>query len=351
MPIESIIVATASLQFAREITQLSTTQSIDLLANLSALASKSIATFSHSSVLAAYLKLNQVLMDRIPIETLKGKNPLDVKGKSKEIIIIDDDDDDEDDVSMVEGAGSKKRLIDRDGDSQMGSTAPVVPDLDSRTLASLLHIPSRAHLVSLLTLSTRYSASTRPALAAFLVSLLSSFPLRREEIVNTVMFGISSSSGSSEQRGGGLLREIWRGYVRSGSLAKLLVGERSVLIAPRLSDPALESEWPVFILLAELYSRCLMTLGDDEFYSAKNPLTLDEVIGLSSLWRNLAFALYWQEGSSNGWAGLNIVGTRISVIALRSLGVTMLNQIHAREYVHFRPFSIPHSALTPSTNY
>lgn len=38
----------------------------------------------------------------------------------------------------------------------------------------------------------------------------------------------------------------------------------------------------------------LHTLGDDEFFdSPTNPLSLDETVSLSAIFRNIAFALYW----------------------------------------------------------
>lgn len=54
----------------------------------------------------------------------------------------------------------------------------------------------------------------------------------------------------------------------------------------------------MLVLMVELYSRTLLTLGDDEFFAvgpatatSRNPLTVDEVIGFSALLRNVAFAL------------------------------------------------------------
>jgi ubiquitin-protein ligase E3 C len=345
MPLESIFSLAASPNFVNQIERMSTDDAVQLSANLAAFASKKINHFTNSRGVKEYLEVMQMLLDIIPIELLREKVvEADIKGKAKEIIIIDsdDEDDEENGVALVTGK-------DKDGDSKMDlstSKLPTATTIDPRTISFLAYLPAREHLVSLLNLSSRYSATTRPALAAFLVSLLASWSRKREEVLNTVMFGITSSSdsGTVGERGGGLLREIWRGYIRSSRLGKLLlatnVDRSSSSLLPILLDPCLRTEWPCFILLAELYSRCLLTLGDDEFYSAKNPLTLDEVVGFSAILRNLAFALYWQEGGSTakndmnnreGWEGLKVIGTRIKVIELRSLAVTLLNQIHARE--------------------
>lgn len=344
MPLESIFSFAASITFAPKIQGITKDAAVQLSANLAAFASKKVANFSNSRVVKEYLEVMQLLLDLIPVELLRERifELSDAKGKAKEIIIIDSDDEDEDDDTTTP-------LKDKDGDSKMGALSISTPTttIDPRTLSFLAYLPSREHLVALLNLSSRYSATTRPALAAFLVSLLASWSRKREEVLNTVMFGITSSSSvgsASAERGGGLLREIWRGYIRSSRLGKLLlttnVDRSSSSLLPILLDPTLRSEWPCFLLLAELYSRCLLTLGDDEFYSAKNPLTLDEVVGFSAILRNLAFALYWQEGGStaknegngrDGWEGLKVVGTRIKVLELRTLAVTLLNQMHARE--------------------
>jgi hypothetical protein len=92
----------------------------------------------------------------------------------------------------------------------------------------------------------------------------------------------------------------------------------------------------MFILLVELYSRTLLTLGDDEFHTpgSRNPLTVDEVIGFSALLRNVAFALYWQETQVNIKKAL-VSGTRATYEYLRSLATALLQQIHVRESVHF----------------
>jgi ubiquitin-protein ligase E3 C len=99
-----------------------------------------------------------------------------------------------------------------------------------------------------------------------------------------------------------------------------------------------------------MYSRSLVTMGDDEFYSSaggafgaaaaggansRNPLTLDEVIGLSGMIRNAAFAMYWQDdatAASSGPGADGVVGTggwrREDV---RALMTRFLQQVHARE--------------------
>ncbi|PRQ70668.1 hypothetical protein AAT19DRAFT_10825 [Rhodotorula toruloides] len=238
-------------------------------------------------------------------------------------------------------------------------------DLDARVRASLRHIASPAHVATVLALSNRYSASTRPALSGLLVTLLahlsspsltlstspssssspsSHAPSLRDQTLNALLYSPSAS---------GLLRELYRGYIRSSPLGRTLSSakrEKSGVVLAALADEKYKDEWPVLVLALEMYSRSLVTMGDDEFYSSaggafggaaaggansRNPLTLDEVIGLSGMIRNAAFAMYWQDDgtpASSGPGADGVVGTggwrREDV---RALMTRFLQQVHARD--------------------
>jgi ubiquitin-protein ligase E3 C len=354
MPLEAILVHAASPPLETELQTLEPEKAAHLLANVLAFSSKRIAGFSSSKVLNGYLRVLQLLLNRLPSSLFIEKRTEvaeDVKGKGKttEVMVIEDsDDEDEDDARVIQRArekvGTTRTAKDADGDITMApmATVPNPPPsnprttftLDPRTFTFLSSLASREHLTAVLTLSTRYSSTSRPYLASFLVSLLTTWPAKRDEIINTIVYGPSSGSGAGE-RGGGLLRELFRGYVRAGALGRLLgrAGkDQGGAIMQAVSDPTLGMDWTTLILLSQLYARCLLTLGDDEFYSTRNPLTLDEVVGLSGLLRNLAFSLYWQEGNFGaGESELVVVGTRMGIEALRSLATTLLQQIHARE--------------------
>lgn len=74
---------------------------------------------------------------------------------------------------------------------------------------------------------------------------------------------------------------------------------------------------PCLLFLAHLYCHYLLLTPDDEFFaeSSSNPLSLDEVLELAGIWRDLAF---W--GYMNGVAGLKS-GSE-DVRALFTRGVT-----------------------------
>lgn len=320
-----------------------------------AFAGKRIAGFPSGKVLSGYLNLLHALLDRLPSSLFAARKQAAEeggkgKGKAPEVIVIDDSDDEEDPEVVQKarqrvGASASTTLQDQDGDTEMSPLPPRASSsthltLDPRTLAFLATVHSREHLTSLLALSSRYSATSRPPLASFLLSLISTCPTKRDDIINVVMYSQVGGGGSAAgERGGGLLRELYRGYVRSGALSKLLANgaERSSAVVHALSDGTHAAEWSTLILLSELYSRCLLTLGDDEFFDpARSPLSLDEVVGLSGVLKNLAFVLYWQEGVVLGGGGLEerkVVGMRMGVEGLRMLATTLLQQIYARERV------------------
>jgi len=349
LPLDEILTWLASPGAAAPLAALDPEDAVHLLANVLAFGSKRVATFSSGKVVAAYLGVLNVLLNKLPkgaFAPKKNDGPLvvDVKGKGKEMIALigSDEDSDDGDPDIVELARRKVGTAanDGEGDVQMTlapATAPIAPtlSLEPRTTNWLNTLFSREHLTALLQLSTRYSASTRPALAAFLVSILSTFTHHRDSILSTVMYsGPSTPASGTAERGGGLLRELYRGYVRSSGVGRLLGNtQRGSAILAGLDDGKLVGDWPALIVLAELYSRCLLTLGDDEFHSARNPLSLDEVVGLSGQLRNLAFTLYWMEDSletAQGGAKL-VAGTRLTYEGLRSLATGLLQQIYARD--------------------
>lgn len=244
--------------------------------------------------------------------------------------------------------------VDEEEDMSTGSSSKARGSLDLFTYNSIESLTSEATLSAIVAASTRYSASSRPALSAFLVALIYSWPTRRESIVNTLVYSDMVAAGR------GIIRELWRGWVRTSGLMKAMVGStggagtssvttNSTIAA--LSNMQFKDDWPHLLLLAELYSRTLLTLGDDEFFASaanapsrvntattntRNPLTIDEVIGLSGLFRNIAFALYWQsEALANTATGQpNYVGTtKVSFEKLRGLSTHLLQMLHAREYV------------------
>ena len=327
-------------------------QAAHFLANLLSIGAQGGARWQRAQngkELVALLTAYKYLLGRIPVALLTrdgaASSPATVmvegKGKSRATAIdLSIDTDEDGDIAMtgpIPGVASSQR--EHKGKSTEGFV------VDATTYVTLLSMTREPFLSTIVQLSTRFSATSRPALSSFLVSLLYAFPASvKEGIVNSLVYSAQATSSS------GLLREIWRGWVRSSALARAIAsgtsstsGTVASAVFGALADPKLQQDWPHFILLAEMYARSLLTLGDDEFFGqssgetqahSRNPLGIDEVVGFSALLRNVAFGLYWQPevlvDPKKG--GPRFVGeTNVSAEALRKLATGLLQSLHARE--------------------
>jgi len=303
------------------------------------------------------------------VEQAQGKG----KGKSVAQAEVEaeegDEDSDEADEGFIERArravGASGPAAAGEDDTTMsgaGATATstttgatTAARLTPGTLRSLSLLAAPSHLVALLSLSTRHSSSTRPQLAQLLTTLLALLPpAQRASTLHTLLYAPGAA-------GLALPRELYRGYLRSGALARAIGASRErtmgIVQALGADEHARSGEWAVLLLVVDMYSRALVTLGDDEFYAAsgggggaggagaagRNPLSLDEVVGLSALARNVAFALYWSAGDATatsaplaGAQGRRVVsGTGCSWEEVRDVMTRFLQQVHARECVPF----------------
>lgn len=279
--------------------------------------------------LVTILDAFRICLDNLPTGLLAG----DSKGKSAATAI------DLEDGDMM--------ALD-DGPASISTSASGSAGLDPFTYSTIEQLASENLLSAIVAASTRYSGTSRPALSSFLVALIYSWPAKRETIVNTLVYSDMVAAGR------GVIRELWRGWIRSSALSKAISsssgqGSTNLIttITNTLNSETYKDEWPHLILLAELYARTLLTLGDDEFFAStgagpirgnaavsRNPLTIDEVIGLSGIFRNLAFALYWfPDLLKDAGTGQQkyVVGSKVSVEGLRSLSTQLLQMIHARE--------------------
>jgi ubiquitin-protein ligase E3 C len=243
--------------------------------------------------------------------------------------------------------------------------APVpLPPLDAKTLARLAILPSAPHMRSLVTVA---KGDGRPALATLILALNAAWPARKTRVLSSVL----------AHAGGSLLRELYRGWVRGSPVGRDESG--NALFGKSMSakiqniyslasvDEKTATVWPPLLLLVELYTHALLTMHDDEFFSsdhrhghgssaftlsaatapaaagatsdaaaaARNPLSLDELTGLSRQLLNIVFPLYWRDDAGEAGArmaaapvpgvpGLSWVGARERITAC-------LQAIHLRE--------------------
>ncbi|TFK46201.1 HECT-domain-containing protein [Heliocybe sulcata] len=283
---------------------------IHLIANMAAFAPPRYKALP-GPALGAYLELLSAVMASLPVNALDPPPP-----KSSTALPAStspwaqaDSDSDTDSDSPVQ-----VRVV-----SSFSAPAPPLPSLDSRTLKRLQTLPSPAHLNALLAAANK-SPSAQPRLYAFLLGLSLVWPGRRESVLGAAV----------AYAGGGMVRELWRGYVRGTAIGR---DER----AGGVLDPENAPEWPPLLLLTEMYAQALQTMGDDEFFStggsvSRNPLSLDELILFSRKLLNVAFVLYWrEEGAGGREAGGTVPGVGVSWEVVRERVTRCLVGIYDRD--------------------
>ncbi|KZT44623.1 ubiquitin protein ligase [Sistotremastrum suecicum HHB10207 ss-3] len=279
-----------------------------LIANLSTFAYPRFSKVS-GPVIQAYLSLISGLMETLPLGCFEIE-----KAKKADRWGAEEPDTDDDEIPVAVQVTSFE-------------LTPSIASLrlDQRTLNRLQAIQSPAHLQPLLAASSKHP-STRIALCNFILNLCDLMPSKRNNVL-----GSMAATGS-----GGLIREIYRGWVRVAPLGK----DESTRT---WSDPQLTPSWVTLLILTELFNHILLTMGDDEFFAsaapnatgARNPLTLDEVVAFSRQLLNVVFALF-TELDQRGLQQQGIRGLRMTWEMIRERGTQCLQAIHSRD--SRRPF-------------
>lgn len=289
---------------AQTLSSLALVDAIHLLANLAVFIPPRYKTLT-SQAFNAYLKITRLLIYKTPASAFK---PISEPTPTVNAWIeADNSSDDDDGHPAVAPPG------------QSESTKSISLSLDSRVRMRLRSLGSMEHASNLLAASLVHP-STRLELYSYFLTLYTAWPACRQDLLAAVL--VNSSSG--------LLRELYRGYVRSSPIGKD--------VEPRtLLDQSHVATWTPIIFLVDLYSQALRTMNDQEFFAShtlsssstsaiyRNPLTIDEVVSFSRQLMNIAFTLYWNEAlPAVEWIPVSWEGIRDKVTAL-------LQAIHARE--------------------
>ncbi|TPX33541.1 hypothetical protein SeMB42_g07460 [Synchytrium endobioticum] len=218
--------------------------------------------------------------------------------------------------------------VDHDDDEVMMPT--IQPrSVDPRLLKWLNILFDASHLggITKLALSLISSASAVESVAPimnFFLALTDRWPGRKLEVL-----AIVGAAGDLIQILCDKLLPVWE--------ARL--GGRITLES--VSDPANASSWVILAFVCELYSRMLLTMGDDEFFGEKTPLKLSAVVSLSRILKTVTFGLYWNDPGSSTL--IPVAGTTLVMQQLRSLFTQLLFSIHSRD--SRRPFTPPNHWL------
>jgi ubiquitin-protein ligase E3 C len=121
-------------------------------------------------------------------------------------------------LESVQGPGTSWTIDDSDSETELNTRVatvdsftlwPVLPSIDPRSRKRLLILPSAAHLNSLLIATKRHPA-TQASLVNFFFALNTTWPGRKDKILGAVVV----------YAGGGLVRELFRVYVRNSPLGR-----------------------------------------------------------------------------------------------------------------------------------
>ena len=181
LPLDAATVLSPSI--SQLISVLGVEEKVNLLANIAAFVPPRYTTLPSPS-LTALLNLLAAVMRSLPNAAL-GPNSSGAAGK---------------------------QVTESESDSDL-EDSPVnrvpLPRSDERTLKRLQTLPTPTHIGSLIR-ATQSHTSSRIALCDFLFALCSAWPLRSDSVLSTVVV----------LTGGGFVRELYRGYVRSTPLGR-----------------------------------------------------------------------------------------------------------------------------------
>ncbi|KAJ7148938.1 HECT-domain-containing protein [Mycena crocata] len=301
---------------------LTTIDKIHLVANLMAFTPPRYAALP-APALAAYLNLLAALFDSLPSNVFDGRAKPTAPAAAA---ALDSDSDSESRprVSVVSAFTS--------------NPPPPLPDIDARTLKRIATLVAPAHLTSLLAVSQKHSDATRRALFSLLLALEGIWPAKRSALLGAIVVGGGGAS---------VIKELWRGSVRRASATGVLreFGRPSTEAPDATIGPVL--------LLADLYTHALLTMGDDEFFGTsahvggsssapRNPMSLDELTVFSRLLLDIAFRLYQgpedsDGGDTNMSGNTGPRGVRFTWEEVREKVTKCLVAIHARD--SRRPFT------------
>ncbi|CDS05598.1 hypothetical protein LRAMOSA08126 [Lichtheimia ramosa] len=172
-------------------------------------------------------------------------------------------------------------------------------------------------------------------LAGLFDMLMTRWPLQKDPILNALLYHRWWVDGQRTEAVD-LAQVFWKAWSTHEYAA---VFDNDDTIMNRLSEAVsciMDSKspdiWAILYLLCEMYTKLLLTIGDDEFFDDNAPsshLKLDQIVALSRQLKNISFVLFWRAGSVDVEKTLGLSGIRIS--QLRSTVTQLLRQIHTRD--------------------
>ncbi|KAI9496944.1 hypothetical protein BDB00DRAFT_806117 [Zychaea mexicana] len=172
-------------------------------------------------------------------------------------------------------------------------------------------------------------------MACLFNTLMTQWPSKKDSILNTLLYH-RWWSDTNQTVAVHLAQFFWRAWSNHPYAAIFDDDDRIMDRLPEalrsMTDTTGTEIWAILYLLCEMYTKLLLTIGDDEFFDKTSPgnqLTLQQIIRFSRHLKNLSFTLFWRAGSLEMENMLGNTGIRIS--QLRSTVTHVLQQIHRRD--------------------
>ncbi|KAL0571569.1 ubiquitin-protein ligase (E3), partial [Marasmius crinis-equi] len=277
-------------------TQLTMEDKLHLLSNLLAFTTPRYPKLPKKA-LSAYLNLIADLLDPFPPNAF---DPEAAAAAAKSTI-----QDDEDDIQV--------RVVESFDAPPLPPPTLALPKIDAKTLKRIQGLVAPSHITSLMSATaTATSTEARSHLFRVVLGMIRVWPAKKESVV-AGLWG-----------GGGIVKDLWRGWVRSSGLGRevgdpssssspydVLVPQVGSRLVPQTLGAQQQDPWPALLLLCEIYTQVLGTMGDDEFFGAgtdgassfsaaapltstaiRNPLSLDDLRLLSRMVLNVVWVMY-----------------------------------------------------------
>ncbi|ORX33914.1 hypothetical protein BD324DRAFT_665268 [Kockovaella imperatae] len=237
--------------------------------------------------------------------------------------IIEDDDEpipkaEDDEDSDGEIVGSSKKRARRTSGRKSTRRQPLPKNISSK----ILLLAGRAHLVylaaTIISPASKLPSSSLGDFAAYALALLDAFrgSPKWESILEALLI---------ETKGKAFSKRVWREGVRG----RWTSSSNQKTWDTFMTNPST----PCLLLLTHIYCHYLLITPDAEFFtetvSGSNPLSLDEVLELAAVWRDLAYWSYMNGVAATGSPSNEGRGNE-DVRALLTRGLTRISDRNAR---------------------
>lgn len=282
-------------------------------------------------LLTHYAKAIQLLLTHLPETYLAEETSASNDG---EVMITEDSDSSDDDATPEEEQREGEDVVMKEAKSPVNPAirARLEQLYDSVRINNLL-----SRLMKLGTTSVGENNNNNneviQAITGLFNTLMLKLPAKKDIILNSFLYKSSNTKH--------LLKILWNTWSASKEAALFKndkdimknLSEATVSLTAGGNSGAFES-LSILHLLCEVYSRLLLTIGDDEFLEKNttvhaNPLDLKQVVELSTQLKNISFVMFWRANMMDLTQYIGLTGIQLS--QLRSSVTHLLQHIHMRD--------------------